>query len=634
MNAFTTSDYTAYPFASQNRKDFNNLLDVYLDAVFFSRLDPLDFAQEGHRIEFESPHDPTSALVYRGVVYNEMKGDSSSPISTLYEALKKHLYPTTTYHFNSGGDPAHIPDLTYDGLLEFYQSHYHPGNAIFMTFGDIPAVELQQAFEEKVLVHFDRPGEEIAVGPEVRYTSPKRVEEPYGVDTGSDTSGQTHIVLGWLLGKNTDLEMLLKCNLLSDALLDTSASPLRLALESSPLAGGVSPLSGLEETTHEMSFVCGVEGSEKVHADEIEALIIETLERVAKEGIATDKLEACLHQLELNQREIGGDGAPFGLQLMFSCISAAIHRGDPIDLLDLEPVLQKLRKKIMDPGFIKSLVQELLLDNAHRVRLTLHPDAELNQRLRQDEKEKLEALKASLDPGQARLIIEQTDALARRQNAEEDISVLPKVGIEDVSADLDIPEGHTRAVSGGPKLTTYEAGTNGLVYHQIITRIPDLDPDFVVMLPYLTNIIGEIGSGGLGYLATQHLQHSMTGGISAFSSMRGAIDDPDQLIAYMALSSRTLVPKARDLLQILKQTLEAPDFNEASRLRDLVKQSRLRRQGNITGNAHGLAMSAASSFFRPVSLLNHQLSGLEAIARLKKLDDDLSNDEALEAFIE
>lgn len=634
MNAFTTSDYTAYPFASQNRKDFSNLLDVYLDAVFFSRLDPLDFAQEGHRVEFESPHDPTSPLVFRGVVYNEMKGDSSSPISILYETLKKHLYPTTTYHFNSGGDPAHIPELTYDDLVAFYRSHYHPGNAIFMTFGDLPVAWLQQAFQDKALGHFDSPGEEIAVGPEVRYTRPLRVEEPYGVDKESDTSGQTHIVLGWLLGKNTDLEMLLKCNLLSDALLDTSASPLRLALESSELAGGVSPLCGLEETSHEMSFVCGVEGSERIHADAVEALIMKTLERVAEEGIATDKLEACLHQLELNQREIGGDGTPFGLQLMFSCISAAIHRGDPIDLLDLEPVLLKLRQEIRNPDFIKSLVRELLLDNTHRVRLTLYPDQALNQQLRLEEATRLEALKAGLGPEQVQRIIAQTDALARRQDAEEDISILPKVSIEDVSPDLDIPIGNASRVGNGPTLTSFEAGTNGLVYHQIITRIPALAPDSLVMLPYLTNLIGEIGSGGLGYLATQHLQHSKTGGISAFSSLRGDVDDPDRLTAYMVLSSRTLTPKAPDLLAILKQTLETPDFNESSRLRDLVKQSRLRRQGNVTGNAHGLAMSAAASYFRPVSLLNHQLSGLASIVQLKKLDDALSSDEVLKGFVQ
>src|SRR5690554_8179272 len=135
MNAFTSSDWTAYPFASQNLKDFNNLVDVYLDAVFFSKLDELDFAQEGHRLEFAEPDNPESKLVYKGVVYNEMKGAMSSVPAQLWQALGQYLYPTTTYHHNSGGDPEHIPDLTYEELKAFYRTHYHPSNAIFMTYG-------------------------------------------------------------------------------------------------------------------------------------------------------------------------------------------------------------------------------------------------------------------------------------------------------------------------------------------------------------------------------------------------------------------------------------------------------------------------------------------------------------------
>ncbi|MBO6850448.1 MAG: insulinase family protein, partial [Marinobacter sp.] len=151
MNAFTSSDWTAYPFASMNRKDFDNLLSVYLDSVFFSKLDPLDFAQEGHRLEFDKPEDPSTDLVYRGVVYNEMKGAMSSATSQLWQNLSSHLFPTTTYHYNSGGEPDHIVDLEYEDLVKFYRHHYHPSNAIFATYGDIPAHEHHERFEELAL---------------------------------------------------------------------------------------------------------------------------------------------------------------------------------------------------------------------------------------------------------------------------------------------------------------------------------------------------------------------------------------------------------------------------------------------------------------------------------------------------
>ena len=151
MNAFTSSDWTAYPFASKNPKDFNNLLEVYLDAAFFSRLDELDFAQEGHRLEFAKLDDPTTELQYKGVVYNEMKGAMSSTNSVLWQALSKHLFPTTTYHYNSGGEPEDIPSLSYEELTDFYRTHYHPSNAVFMTFGNIPAHRHQERFETLAL---------------------------------------------------------------------------------------------------------------------------------------------------------------------------------------------------------------------------------------------------------------------------------------------------------------------------------------------------------------------------------------------------------------------------------------------------------------------------------------------------
>lgn len=185
MNAFTSSDWTAYPFASQSRKDFDNLLNVYLDAVFFPILDPLDFAQEGHRLEFQEMENPKSPLEFKGVVFNEMKGAMSSPVSTLWHGLCEHLYPTTTYHYNSGGNPEDIPDLSYQELKEFHQTHYHPSNAIFMTFGDISAAEHQEAFEARALAKFSKLDKQISVPLENRYSEPQRRGATYSVDRKS-----------------------------------------------------------------------------------------------------------------------------------------------------------------------------------------------------------------------------------------------------------------------------------------------------------------------------------------------------------------------------------------------------------------------------------------------------------------
>ena len=225
MNAFTSSDWTAYPFASKNRKDFNNLLQVYIDATFSPNLHELDFAQEGHRLEFAEADDPNSELTIKGVVYNEMKGAMSSPVSVLWHTMCRYLFPETTYHFNSGGDPGEIPKLGYGQLLDFHRRHYHPGNSVFMTFGDIPAGDHQARFEEYALSAFEALETEVAIADESRYPAPVRVEERYYAEE-ENLERKTHVLLGWLLGHSSDLEEQFRAQLLAGVLLDNSASPI------------------------------------------------------------------------------------------------------------------------------------------------------------------------------------------------------------------------------------------------------------------------------------------------------------------------------------------------------------------------------------------------------------------------
>lgn len=374
MNAFTSSDWTAYPFASKNKKDFNNLLDVYLDAVFFSRLDEMDFLQEGHRVEFEESDNENSDLVYKGVVYNEMKGAMSSPVSQLWQMLTRHVFPTSTYHYNSGGDPEHITDLSYDELKAFYAKHYHPSNAVFMTFGDIPAAQHQKTFHDNVLSRFDRSEDLAHVTDEKRYCAPITVVENYPLDKADSTESKTHIVLSWLLGHSFDLESNLEAHLLSNVLFENSAAPLQKALEQTDLGHAPSPLCGLEDSNKEMLFACGIEGSEPERVAELEKVVTAVLEEVAENGVPQARLEAVLHQLELSQREISGDSYPYGLQLILSGLSPMLHGGDPVALLDLDPVLERLREQIKEPDYIQSRVKRLLLDNAHRVTLVMKPD--------------------------------------------------------------------------------------------------------------------------------------------------------------------------------------------------------------------------------------------------------------------
>jgi presequence protease len=631
MNAFTSSDWTAYPFASQNRKDFDNLLQVYLDAVFFSRLDPLDFAQEGHRVEFSEADNPDSDLVFKGVVFNEMKGAMSSITSVLWGKLCEHLFPTSTYHYNSGGDPRHIPDLSYEQLQAFYRSHYHPSNAIFMTFGDIAASEHQRMFEDKALHHFDKLPERIQVQPEQRLSQPLRVQDSYVYDENDTTDNKTHLVIGWMLGESSDLKQMLEAQLLSSVLLDNSASPLQHALETTELGRSPSPLCGLEDSMREMVFCCGIEGSEAEHADALEALVLGVIEQVAEEGVSQERLEAVLHQLELHQREITGDGYPYGLQLILQALGCATHYSDPIAVLNLEPVIADLQKQIQNPDYIRQLARQLLLDNTHRITLVMTPDKQLSSRQREEENARLADIKSAMTQEQREATVQLAADLIARQAQVDDDSVLPKVELSDVPASL--PELTFREMQlHGLPFTTYGQGTNGIVYQQTVAPLPPLDDEQLQILPLYSNILTEVGLGEDSYMAVQQRQAATVGSISAFVAMRGDADNEQSINAHFSLSSKALLRNTQAQSQLMHDTLHRVRFTETNRIRDLVNQQRARRDQSITGNGHSLAMTAACAGMSPLAQLHHHQSGLAGIRKLRQLDDSLADKDGLQSL--
>lgn len=631
MNAFTSSDWTAYPFASQNQKDFNNLLDVYLDAVFFSRLDELDFAQEGHRIEFAETDNVNSDLVFKGVVFNEMKGAMSSVPSQIWQTLCKYLYPTTTYHFNSGGEPEDIPNLTYQQLKNFYRTHYHPTNAIFMTYGDIPAAVHQEKFEAQALSRFEKLDSIISVPDEKRYHAPIAVEEFYPAEEDDDIASKNHVVFAWLLGKTTDLEESLEAHLLANILLDNSASPLQQALETTELGQAPSPLCGMDDSSREMAFVCGLEGCTIENVDKVEALIFATLHKVANEGVPISEIEAALHQLELQQREVGGDGYPYGLQLILTGLTSATHRGDPIALLDMDAALKNLHEKIHQPDFIQALIKKWLLDNNHRVRLIMKPDTQLNARIQLAEVARLAKLKAELNDADKQSIIDRAHALQARQLQEDDETILPKVGLEDIPEHLHYTPGTHETFNGYP-LRCYSAGTNGLVYQQITFKMPALTNSQKKLLPFYCSCLTELALGDKDYLDVQRWQAEVVGGIRAFSSIRGTGDDVQKIDAYITLSSKALSRNQVAMSELMQATLKQVRFDEYERLRELIAQKRARSEQSVTGHGHSLAMTLASAGMSPAAKLAHELGGLTGIAELKALDNQLDDKDKLTEF--
>jgi Zn-dependent M16 (insulinase) family peptidase len=442
-------------------------------------------------------------------------------------------------------------------------------------------------------------------------------------------------VVAWLLGHSSNLEEMYKAQLLSSVLLDNSASPLLHALETSSLGRSPSPLCGLEDSFREMSFICGLEGCAVGCTDEIESLILGTLGKVASEGIPQDKVEAALHTLELHQREISGDSYPYGLQLILSALSTATHRGDPIDLLDIDPVLEKLKQDIQDPAFIPNLIREYLLDNPHRLTLTVDPDPNLSARQEAEEKARLQAISQKLGVAEKQRIIEQALALQQRQNKEPDASLLPKVELSDVPAEIKWPQSHKSGIAADSatlQVTSYDQGTNGISYQQIILPLPTLTSEQTALLPYYTSCMPELGIGQRSYLEIQELQAAISGGINVYTSMRSGIDSEQNLMAFMVISSKALYRKQSGLTTLLRDTLLDCRFDELDRIRELMQQILGRKEQSITGQGHSLAMGAAGSRMSPLALIGYESSGLAGIRSLKQLVRSLDDEQKLLDF--
>ena len=384
MNAMTYPDITAYPFATLNDKDFGNLLSVYLDAAFFPNIDELDFMQEGHRFELIKDGDGEK-LTLKGVVYNEMKGAMSSVPRQLWHGVSKSLYPTTTYGFNSGGDPDFIPDLTYSDLKNFHNKYYHPSNAVFFSYGNLDAKELQQELENAVLCKFTPQNDTFRVISEPTFDKEKYSHSFY--NPLPDDQDNHHVVVAWLLNSTKNPVDHLEACLIENILLDNSSSPLRKALESTDLGKAPSPITFMETEQKQMAFVAGLEGVTKDKEKEVEKLIIDVFNDLVTNGIEKDLIKASLHQIEISQREISG-GMPYGLQLLLGTMPSILHDSDPLEVLDLEGSLSKLRKRLDEPYHLEKLIEKFFLKNKHRVTFQLIPNTNHDK----DKLQKLEKL--------------------------------------------------------------------------------------------------------------------------------------------------------------------------------------------------------------------------------------------------
>ena len=301
-------------------------------------------------------------------------------------------------------------------------------------------------------------------------------------------------------------------------------------------------------------------------------------------------------------------------------------------------MLEQLRAEVADPQFIPRLIREQLLNNQHRLTLTLRPDFELAKRKSDAERAKLDTIRGALSAHEEEQILSKSKALQARQSAEDDATLLPKVGIEDVPASLSEPHSKELTLSSGELLNFYAQGTNGLAYQQVVFDLPALPTELIEILPLYTSCITELGVGTRNYAQTQAWQAQVCGGLNCFSTIKGQVGDIQTLQGTVSFSSKCLVNNHRQVSELIYETLTEVRFDETQRIAELVDQITTRKLSSITGSGHALAMSAASSGFSPSAKMHHQYGGLEGLVRLKalrdKLEDTAQRSKLLEKFRE
>ena len=629
MNAFTSSDWTAYPFATQNDKDFNNLLSVYLDSSFFPNLDELDFLQEGHRLEFSESNNLDSDLEIKGVVFNEMKGAMSSISSQLWHGLSRHLYNSTTYKHNSGGDPENIIDLTHDYLVDFHKKHYHPSNATFFTFGNVNPTEIQDFINKNVLENFEPSDEIIGVKNEDRISEPKTITEYY--NPMPEDEDNHHVVLSWLLGESHNPVELLESYLVSNILLDNSASPLRKTLENTKLGKSLSPLTGLEADHKELVFAAGLEGVGSNKQIEVEKLILDCLKDVVSKGISEELVHSSLHQLEIKQREITGSGMPYGLQIMLSCLPACIHNDDPLKVLDLDSSFDVIKENLKEERYIEKLIEEKIINNQHRINYCLAPDINFNSEKEKKIQEKISEKSKNLSANDKKRIIELAKNLKARQEKSDNPEILPKVTKEDIPKSREYAK--SQSFEDDNKNFYYKVGTNGITYHSIILPCDPLTQDEFKIASLFTNTLTDVGIGDKSYEDIQKIQSAVTGGISASFTL---IPNENQSAHSLGLkiTSKSLEENENKMQDLMIDTAKNSNFSDKNRIKDMLNFISSDNEKSLIQNGHVLSMSNAAAQINNISSTNDFASGLNFITNTNSLSKNIEKDSNLDQYIE
>lgn len=622
LNAFTMPDRTSYPVASVNEKDFYNLVDVYLDAVFFPLISKQTLEQEGWHYELETIDQP---LTYKGVVFNEMKGAYSSPESLLYKYRQQALFPDTIYAEDSGGNPENIPDLTYAQFQDFHQRYYHPSNAYIYFYGDDPEPRRLELLAN-YLDEFSRQDTENVIQRQSPFDQPKRVR--YSYDTGGDDQKDKYFVtVNWMLPPVDDQQTRLGLDILSHVLLGSPAAPLRKALTESGLGEDITG-AGNDDSLLMLNFSSGMKGVRKENIEQVEQLILDTLEQEVKEGLDRSTVAASMNTVEFSLRENNTGSYPRGLIVFMRTIRDWIFEDDPFSPLSFEGPLSQIKKALADEQpYFENLIRQYLLENPHRVTVILEPDAEVGQRREEQEKARLERIRAELNESELREIILEAEALKRRQETPDTpqaLATIPRLGIEDLEKEVRTIPNEVSDL-GDAQLLYHDLFTNEILYLDLVFNLRSVPQDLLPYIPLFGRALVEIGTEKENYVQLAQRIGRYTGGIWR-SRLLSATLNRDDLAAWFMLRGKATLENVPELLAILQDILTQVKLDNQPRFLQMALEAKARKEAGLIPGGHSVVNRRLRAGLNLPDYLTEQLSGLENLYFLRALIEKIEND--------
>ena len=630
LNAMTYPDKTMYPVASKNDKDFHNLMDVYLDAVFYPRAanDPEILMQEGWHYELENVDDE---LTYKGVVFNEMKGVYSSPDSILERELMHELFPDTTYGVDSGGNPEVIPELTYEGFQEFYRTHYHPSNSYIFLYGTMDIEEQLRFINDEYLSHFDAIEVDTEVTLQAPFNEGKIVTYPYSIGSDESIDNRTLHALAYVLPAVTP-EQSLAFEVLTHALLTSPAAPLKQVLVK---AGIGSDVSGYYlDSIRQPMWAVHASGSNMDKQMELQSIVEATLTKLCEEGIDKELLEASLNSIEFALRENDFGGRPIGLAYVIRMMDNWLYGNDPLELLHYEEGLKNIRKGLHGTYF-EDLIRHSILENNHKALVSMYPECGLQEKKDRDVKEQLANIKSSMSQDELEAIVEQTKRLKIRQetpDSEEALASIPLLELSDLNPYIEEVERRESTI-GATKVHFVPTFTKGINYVAYYFHLDGLTEEELFYADILSDIIGRIDTTRPYADVAKDINLNL-GGLSSDITAIAKDGKRDEFTPLMIVRSKALHAKLPDLCRIVNDVIHYADYSDVNRLTELVQENKAIwdneafRRGNTIVSQRVMAQVSKVGKFRDAGNLGYyqKISELATNpAALPLLPDKLSD---------